>query len=312
MADWEDELEDEELDAAPVRVDSDDSDEDDWDKDKYVPTAEEVAAEAALNAEKERLREETRIREAEKRKIKDNVYVPLEDAGAEKRRQLELQLQADADMAADMFAGFTVDDDSPKKEETKTLNPSTTKPPSGNLTTVDAAFKKALKPSLNEEDDFFGKFHLAKTADCTTLMGDVMEKITKVEEKGNFRGVWSHFLGKLLYMCARGEIKGSTSKDEDDVLVGSELVTLKELEDLQKKCKEIARVKKVEETAKTDGATKKTHQVNKNTKFDVGGALDERDYCDEEEEWEEGGDWGEWAEGDWTGNGEWKEEATTS
>lgn len=211
------------------------------------------------------------------------VEAPLSDPIAEKERQRQLQLKAQEEIADDLFSGFIVKDEpaTPKSVvDDKSAGAATPK------SSVTAPTPKSTKKKPDAEDWFFLHRHFETTADVKEFANEMVTKVTEVEGKGHMRGCTFTFLSKL-YACLLPAL------------------SLKECEDLEKKIAEAIRVRKLEKTGAM-AAKNKVNAVNKNTKFDVSGALDER-YGYDDEDWDEGewgaGEWGgeggEWGAGDW-------------
>ncbi|CAD7923720.1 unnamed protein product [Amoebophrya sp. A120] len=265
---------------APKKANWDDDDEDDWDKDTTKPVEEPVAKPAPAPKGP-----------AAKSKEKAEIYVPLDDPIAEKARLRRLQEAADAALADDLFAEFTRKDSSPSKAVTSgtTAAASSSSPAKKQ--------KQAEKQVVKDEWDDF----TLDTADkVVEVMAKIQGKVEEVEKKAYMKGCINNLLTKLLVCVA-------------------DKISLREAQDLEKKVKEIIRVRKVEQQT-AQAAKTKINAVNKNTKFDVAGALDERygyddEDWDEDEEWEgEGGYYdesGAWVEGYYKEDGTWVTTKTT-
>mmetsp|Transcript_4290 Transcript_4290/g.10462 ORF Transcript_4290/g.10462 Transcript_4290/m.10462 type:complete len:305 (+) Transcript_4290:260-1174(+) len=267
-----------EQEAARKAHDSDDDD--DWDADKTkpepivaVPAGVEPPAKTGANA-----------------KPKDEVYIPLADAAAEKARQRRLQEQSDALLGEELFAGFVKAEaiEEPAEAAASTTSCSSPSKKAGGAGTV-AGFSpsKCAVPEKPKVRDDWDEVNFDTQDKVIKVMNDAMAKLEAVEAKAYMKGCNNQFLLKLL-LCVGDKI------------------TLKEAQELEKKVKEIIRVRKVE-TAAAQAAKKKINEINKNTKFDVKNALDER-YGAGDEDWDEDEEWGEgdWGEGDW-GEGNWGE-----
>ncbi|CAD7929860.1 unnamed protein product [Amoebophrya sp. A25] len=290
-------------------------DDDDWDEDTTKPPPEEevaaetAAAPAAASESASKASAGASSTGSHRQRAGDEIYVALDDPKAEKARRLKMQMEADGRLADDLFDGFLADDGKERdalsagehtpaaKSTSSAVSPSkaaasAAKSPlkGGAKATAGGSSPSKLKAAKKAADvtDLWDEFKLDTQQQCTLLMKEAMEKLAKVENKSHMKGAVNQFLSKLLHA------------------VGENL-TLKEVQDMEKKVKEIIRVKKVE-TTQAQAAKTKINAVHKHMKVDVAGALDEMYNNDDdwdEDEWD--GDWGEgdWSQGDWS-QGQWK------
>lgn len=278
-------------------------DEDDWDRE--APKEPVAAADKASD--------DVSKPAASAKKV--DVYVPLDNPAEEKNRLKRLQEDAEGSVCDDLFSGFTVS--KPASSSSDGITPASTLAtvsastpsilekstssgaPSGavlasgvsNSTTSTAAHRTPSKKRDDVQDAFFDDFHFESQKEIGQFVQEMLSKIEAVEKKAHMRGSLCNFLIKLL-SCA------------------SEKLTFRDCEELEKKAKDIIRDKK-QEVQRAQQVKTKINAVNKNTKWDVNDALNERygedwDDYDEENagEWAEGGDWGQ---GNWSG--EWDEKA---
>lgn len=225
------------------------------------------------------------------KKVQDKVevYVPLADPAAEKLRLKKLQEEGEDDAIDDLFGGFTIKKDEPKKEAAAAGTP---KAASSSSAGKSPEKKKKKEEEEDTYDTFFEEFHFQETKNVKDFCGQMVVKVEEIEKKAHMKGAVSNFLIKILQLCA-------------------EKCTRKELEELEKKLKEIQRARRVETTAKQAGKNKINDETNKHKQWNAADELDERFGDDdwEEGDWEEG-DWqggGEWAGGEWAEGGDWKE-----
>lgn len=254
----------------------DDSDEDEWamepqpeakkkDEELTIDDIEEMEkkkkeAEAAAIAAKQPKKKEKKEKEEEK-KPEDVPYdVALEDPVAEKLRRQKLVEEADARMAADLFAGI---DDAPektsKKEEEAAMKAKAE---------AEAKAKKAAKKAEIQVHDTFDDVELKGQADVEDLVGQCVDKINDAKAKSAAQLFLTHLVKTL------------------EPTLSSE-----ELTNLEKQITDIVKGKKVERVASQTEKKAET-KVNKNTKFDVNKAFAESKYGNDD--WDEDWDDEEW------------------
>eukprot|EP00929_Paragymnodinium_shiwhaense_P081197 TRINITY_DN4242_c0_g1_i1.p2 TRINITY_DN4242_c0_g1~~TRINITY_DN4242_c0_g1_i1.p2 ORF type:complete len:251 (+),score=143.27 TRINITY_DN4242_c0_g1_i1:138-890(+) len=248
----------------------DDWDDDDWEADDVVEKAmaskakKEVRSEdEAEDSEEERLAEEERRRAAApKPKPKPKAapveyYVPLSDKKAEKERLKKLQEEADARLAADLFAGV---DDTQEKKDKK------------------AAEEKAAESKPGETKvklvivDAFDKVELNTQGDVDRMLTQVFEKF----EKAKAKQAHHFFLTNLL-------------KQLEPEL------TFQELDLVTKSLAQLQKEKQVEKTTATAEKKKGNEKLDKHTKFNRHDEMDVV-YGGTGGDWEDWEDWEDWQE----------------
>jgi len=202
---------------------------------------------------------------------KGEAYVPLDDPEEERKRQLKAQMETDG--ADDLFSGFTV----------KTGEAATGSSPKKDSKAKAGAKKKAANNIVY--DDEFESFHLSTQEKCEELCSIVIEKLEEAGKKGHMRGCESRFA------IALAKVMGPN-------------LTMKDLDDLQKKLAAAKKQKKVEaaEKANRAGCNEAKHAKMVTNVNSAQAHLDERYAYDDDDSDEDGG-----VVGDYDENGDYVE-----
>jgi len=181
--------------------------------------------------------------EEEKEAVDSHYDVALQDPVAEKLRRQKLVEDADARMAADLFAGVAANADEKAKMDKEAEEAKKAKEAA-------AAAKKAAAAATKvqiEVRDKFDKIELKNQADVENLLASCVEKI----DTGKHAGAASRFMTQIFKALV-------------DQLNPDELAAV------EKQAADVVKSKKVQKTEAEGAKRKNNEKATKNTKFDIG------------------------------------------